>query len=129
MTGVPASEPETVVLKWLENAGWETQIGQAIILIDPFLTRGEVNLGAEWTTTNIALTAGVDRSQLVTISGRERLDFHDFSVQVIESQHGGVRRSGRIRRSKFEEATKTLGRTSQGRRFWSREDVISTTSP
>jgi L-ascorbate metabolism protein UlaG (beta-lactamase superfamily) len=140
-----------VVLKWLGVAGWEIQIGQTIILIDPFLTRGEVSLGAEWktdeaavlnainradyifaghshadhiadipfiakkfdskvigsrTTTNIALTAGVDRSQLVTISGGEKFDFKDFSVQVIESEHGGVRRGGRIGRSKFEEITK-----------------------
>ena len=144
-------EKDSVVLKWLGNAGWEIQIGQTIILIDPFLTRGEANLGAEWktdeaavlnaikradyifaghshadhiadipfiakkfgskvigsrTTTNIALTAGVDKSQLVTISGGEKLNFKDFSVQVIESEHGGIRRGGRIRRSKFEEITK-----------------------
>jgi L-ascorbate metabolism protein UlaG (beta-lactamase superfamily) len=150
VTSVPASEPETVVLKWLGIAGWEIRIGQTIILIDPFLTRGEVNRGAEWTTdeaavlktinradyifaghshadhiadipfiakkfgskvigsrttTNIALTAGVDKSQLLTISGGEKLDFKDFSVQVIESAHGGVRWSGRILRSKFEEIT------------------------
>ena len=149
--GGGTEEKDTVVLKWLGNAGWEIQIGQTTILIDPFLTRGEVNLGAEWktdeaavlkainradyifaghshadhiadipfiakkfgskvigsrTTTNIALTARVDKSQLVTVSGGEKLDFKDFSVQVIESEHGGVRRGGRILRSKFEEITK-----------------------
>jgi L-ascorbate metabolism protein UlaG (beta-lactamase superfamily) len=148
---IEVAAQEGVVLKWLGNAGWEIQIGQTIILIDPFLTRGEANPGAEWktdeaavlkainradyifaghshadhiadipfiakkfgskvigsrTTTNIALTAGVDKSQLVTISGGEKLDFKDFSVQVIESEHGGVRQSGRIRRSRFEEITK-----------------------
>jgi L-ascorbate metabolism protein UlaG (beta-lactamase superfamily) len=151
VTGVPASEPEPVVLKWLGNAGWEIRIGNSVILIDPFVTRKEAIAGVEWktdedavikalskadfifvghshadhvgdvpfiakkfgskvigsrTTTNIALTAGVDKSQLVTISGGEKLDFKDFSVQVIESEHGGIRRGGRIRRSKFEEITK-----------------------
>jgi L-ascorbate metabolism protein UlaG (beta-lactamase superfamily) len=141
----------SIVLKWLGNAGWEIQVGQTIILIDPFLTRGEANPNAEWktdeaavlriikradyifaghshadhiadvpfiakkfgskvigsqTTTNIALTAGVDKSQLVTISGGEHLDFKEFSVQVIESEHGVVRRRGRTRRAKFEEITR-----------------------
>jgi L-ascorbate metabolism protein UlaG (beta-lactamase superfamily) len=149
--GGGTQEKASVVLKWLGIAGWEIQIGQTIILIDPFLTRGEANLGAEWktdeaavlnainradyifaghshadhiadipfiakkfgskvigsrTTTNIALTAGVDKSQLVTIGGGEKLDFKDFSVQVIESEHGGVRRDGRMQRPKFEEITK-----------------------
>jgi L-ascorbate metabolism protein UlaG (beta-lactamase superfamily) len=73
----------------------------------PFIAKkfGSKVIGSQ-TTTNIALTAGVDKSQLVTISGGEKLDFKDFSVQVIESEHGGVRRSGRIRRSRFEEITK-----------------------
>ncbi len=149
--GGGTEEKDTVVLKWLGIAGWEIQIGQTTILIDPFLSRGEVNLGAEWktdeaavlkainradyifaghshadhiadipfiakkfgakvigsrTTINIALTAGVDKSQLITISGGEKLDFKEFSVQVIESEHGGVRRGGRTLRSKFEEITK-----------------------
>ena len=55
------------------------------------------------TTTNIALSAGVDKSQLTTISGGEKLDFKDFSVQVIESQHGVLNRGGRRRQGKFAE--------------------------
>lgn len=55
------------------------------------------------TTTNIALSAGVDKRQLTTISGGEKLDFKDFSVQVIESQHGVLNRGGRRRQAKFEE--------------------------
>jgi L-ascorbate metabolism protein UlaG (beta-lactamase superfamily) len=127
---------QSVVLKWLGNAGWEIQIGPTIILLDPFLTRGEASSGVEWktdeeavlgaikradyifaghshadhiadvpfiakkfgskvigspTTTNIALTGGVDKAQLVTISGGEKLDFKEFSVQVIESEHGAAR--------------------------------------
>jgi L-ascorbate metabolism protein UlaG (beta-lactamase superfamily) len=144
-------EKEAVVLKWLGTAGWEMQIGPAVILIDPFLTRGEANPGTEWktdeeavlqvikradyifaghshadhiadlpfiarkfgskvigsrTTTNIALTARVNKSQLVTISGGEKLDFKEFSVQVIASQHGALVRRGRKQRPKFEEITR-----------------------
>jgi len=149
--GVRQQPQGSVVLKWLGNAGWEIQIGQTIILIDPFLTRGEANPNSEWktdeaavlkvikradyifaghshadhiadvpfiakkfgskvigsqTTTNIALTAGVDKSQLVTIRGGENLDLKDFTVKVVESEHGIVRRGGRTRRPKFEEITK-----------------------
>src|SRR5690349_11941017 len=120
---------EGVFLKWLGTAGWEIQVGEITILIDPFLTRKEPNqTGREWntdeaavlsaikradfifaghshadhigdvpfiakrfgskvigsrTTTNIALTGGVDKSQLVTIRGGEKFDFKEFAVQVI----------------------------------------------
>jgi L-ascorbate metabolism protein UlaG (beta-lactamase superfamily) len=149
-TGEPSPQG-SVVLKWLGTAGWEIHIGQTIILIDPFLTRGQANPGAEWktdeqavlnaikradyifaghshadhiadvpfiakkfgskiigsrTTTNIALTGGVDKSQLVTISGGEKLDFKEFSVQVVESEHGELKTRGGKRRPKFEEITK-----------------------
>jgi L-ascorbate metabolism protein UlaG (beta-lactamase superfamily) len=151
-TGGATPSAQPVVLKWLGNAGWEIQVGQTIILIDPFLTRQEPSrTGAEWktdeeavlkavkradyifaghshadhiadipfiakrfgskvigskTTINIALTGGVDKSQLVTINGGEKLDFKEFSVQVIESEHGALVRAGRRRRPKFEEITK-----------------------
>ena len=149
--GVQQPPQGSMVLKWLGNAGWEIQIGQTIILIDPFITRAEANPNAEWktdeaavlkvikradyifaghshadhiadvpfiakkfgskvigsqTTTNIALTGGVDKSQFVTIHGGENLDFKDFTVKVVESEHGIVRRGGRTRRPKFEEITK-----------------------
>jgi L-ascorbate metabolism protein UlaG (beta-lactamase superfamily) len=73
----------------------------------PFIAKkfGSKVIGSQ-TTTNIALTAGVDKSQLVTISGGENLDFKDFTVKVVESEHGIVRRGGRTRRPKFEEITK-----------------------
>jgi L-ascorbate metabolism protein UlaG (beta-lactamase superfamily) len=153
----------SIVLKWLGNAGWEIQIGQTIILIDPFLTRGEANPNTEWktdeaavlrvikragyifaghshadhiadipfiakkfgskvigsrTTTNIALTAGVDKSQLITISGGEKLDFKEFAVQVIESEHGALRtRGGGKRRPKFEEITRPWSGPIMGSSF------------
>ncbi|MBI2367337.1 MAG: MBL fold metallo-hydrolase, partial [Deltaproteobacteria bacterium] len=154
LSAQPMPDPSgnaSVVLKWLGNAGWEIQIGQTVILIDPFLTRGEANPGTEWktdeqavlsaikradyifaghshadhiadipfiakkfgskvigsrTTTNIALTGRVDKSQLITIRGGEKLDFKEFSVQVIESEHGALVRRGRKQRPKFEEITK-----------------------
>lgn len=39
------------------------------------------------TTTNLALSSGVDSSQLSTIKGGEKFDLGGFSVQVIESLH------------------------------------------
>ena len=151
-----------VTLKWLGNAGWEIQFGQAVILIDPFLTRGEANPTAEWktdeeavlkaikradfifaghshadhiadvpfiakkfgskvigsqTTTNIALTGGVNKSQLITIRGGEKLDFKEFSVQVIESEHGALMQRGTRRRPKFEEITKPWSGPIMGNAF------------
>jgi L-ascorbate metabolism protein UlaG (beta-lactamase superfamily) len=153
---------QRIVLKWLGNAGWEIQIGQTVILIDPFLTRGEANPATEWktdeeavlkaikradyifadhshadhiadipfiakrfgskvigsrTTTNIALTGGVDKAQLITISGGEKLDFNEFSVQVIESEHGALVRRGRKSRPKFEEITKPWSGPIRGDAF------------
>jgi L-ascorbate metabolism protein UlaG (beta-lactamase superfamily) len=145
-SGGGTQDKDSVVLKWLGTAGWEIQLAKTIILIDPFLTRKDRSMGAEWktdeeavlkvirggdyifaghshhdhigdvpfiakrfgskiigstTTTNLALTAGVDKSQLITISGREKLDFKDFSVQVIESRHGWAK--GRPPRKQIEE--------------------------
>ena len=73
----------------------------------PFIAKqfGSKVIGSR-TTTNIALTGGVDKSQLLTISGSEKLDFKDFSVQVIDSEHGALVRHGRKRQPKFEEITK-----------------------
>jgi hypothetical protein len=48
----------------------------------------------------------VDRSQLITISGGEKLELKDFSVQVIESEHGTLVHGGRRVQPKFEEITK-----------------------
>jgi len=62
----------------------------------PFIAKrfGSKIIGSR-TTTNLALTAGVDKSQVVTIRGGEKLDFKEFSVQVIESLHR-VRRGNRF---------------------------------
>lgn len=49
------------------------------------------------------MTAGVGKEQLTTISGGEKLMFKNFSVQVIESQHGVLARSNRRRQPKAEE--------------------------
>ena len=42
------TEEQSIILKWLGNAGWEIRYRKTIILIDPFLTRREAVLGAEW---------------------------------------------------------------------------------
>jgi len=46
---------KVLTLKWLGNAGWEIQFGPTVILIDPFLTRGEASHGAEWKTDEEAV--------------------------------------------------------------------------
>jgi L-ascorbate metabolism protein UlaG (beta-lactamase superfamily) len=84
----------------------------------PFIAKrfGSKVIGSR-TTTNIALSAGVDKAQLVTIQGGEKFDFKDFSVQVIESQHGVLTRSGRRRQSKPEEILKPLPGPIMGNAF------------
>jgi len=70
----------------------------------PFIARrfGSKIIGSR-TTINIALTAGVDKSQLTSIGGGEKFDFKDFSVEVIESQHGVLNRGGRRRQPRSQE--------------------------
>jgi L-ascorbate metabolism protein UlaG (beta-lactamase superfamily) len=159
---VASESPEKVVLKWLGNAGWEIQLGKTIILIDPFLTRKERSMDAEWktdekavlkivkgadyifaghshhdhigdvpfiakrfgskiigsaTTVNLALTAGVDPSQVTTIKGGEKLDFKQFSVEVVESRHAILQRSGRRQTSNREEVLKPWAGPIMGRDF------------
>jgi L-ascorbate metabolism protein UlaG (beta-lactamase superfamily) len=84
----------------------------------PFIAKrfGSKVIGSR-TTTNIALTAGVDKSQLVTISGGEKLDLKEFSVQVIESVHGALMRGGRRSRPKFEEITRPWAGPLMGSSF------------
>jgi L-ascorbate metabolism protein UlaG (beta-lactamase superfamily) len=165
---IRAAEPKTaatsvqekVTLKWLGTVGWEIRIGKSTILIDPFLTRTDRSMDAEWktdeeavlkvisgadyifaghshhdhigdvpfiakrfgskivgsrTTANLALTAGVDKSQTVTVNGGEKLDFNDFSVQVIESRHGW--RQGRPPRKENEEILRPWRGPVMGRDF------------
>ena len=69
------------------------------------------------TTTNIALSAGVDKSRLITIGGGEKFDFKDFSVQVIESRHGMLNRGGRRRQAKFAEVLRPWNGPIMGEAF------------
>ena len=84
----------------------------------PFIAKrfGSKVIGSR-TTTNIALTAGMDKSQLITIQGGEKFDFNDFSVQVIESQHGVLTRSGRRRQPKSEEVLRPWSGPTIGNAF------------
>jgi len=156
------SPTQRVTLKWLGTAGWEIQIGETKILIDPFLTRQQAVASEEWktdeeavlnvingadyifaghshadhigdipfianrfgakvigsrTTVNLSLSAGVDKAQLTTISGGEKLDFKDFSVQVIKSQHGILTRDGRKGQPRSAEITRPLAGPILGKHF------------
>jgi L-ascorbate metabolism protein UlaG (beta-lactamase superfamily) len=151
-----------VVLKWLGNAGWEIRLGKSAILIDPFLTRKDRSMDAEWktdeqavlkvvkgadyifaghshhdhigdvpfiakrfgskiigsqTTASIAVTAGVDPAQVTTIKGGEKLDFNQFSVEIVESRHAILQRSGRRQTSRREKILKPWPGPIMGRDF------------
>jgi hypothetical protein len=41
--------------KWLRNVGWEIRLGKITILIDPFLTREDRSMDAEWKTDEEAV--------------------------------------------------------------------------
>jgi len=84
----------------------------------PFIAKrfGAKVIGSR-TTVNLSLSAGVDKAQLTTISGGEKFDFKDFSVQVIESQHGILRRGGQKRQPKSAEITKPLSGPILGKHF------------
>ena len=156
------SPTQRVTLKWLGVAGWEIQIGETKILIDPFLTRQQAVASEEWktdeeavlnvingadyifaghshadhigdipfiakrfgakvigsrTTVNLSLSASVDKAQLTTISGGEKLDFKGFSVQVIKSQHGILTRDGRKGQPRSAEITRPLAGPILGKHF------------
>lgn len=85
----------------------------------PFIAKrfGAKVIGSR-TTINLSLSAGVDKAQLTTISGGEKLDFKDFSLQVIESQHGVLNRGGQKRQlSKSAEITSPLSGPILGKYF------------
>lgn len=58
-------ETKGFTLKWLDNAGWEIQIGLTVVLIDPFLTRGEANPSTEWKTDEEAVLGRVKRADYI----------------------------------------------------------------
>jgi L-ascorbate metabolism protein UlaG (beta-lactamase superfamily) len=69
------------------------------------------------TTTNIAITAGVDKAQVITIAGGEKLEFKDFTVQVVNSVHGTVTRGGQQRQPRTAEILQPLNGPITGRAF------------
>jgi L-ascorbate metabolism protein UlaG (beta-lactamase superfamily) len=84
----------------------------------PFIAKrfGSKIIGSQ-TTASIALTAGVQPSQVTTIKGGEKLDFKGFSVEVVESRHAILQRSGRRQTSKREEILKPWPGPIMGRDF------------
>jgi L-ascorbate metabolism protein UlaG (beta-lactamase superfamily) len=95
----------------------------------PFIAKrfGAKVIGSR-TTVNLSLSAGVDKAQLTTISGSEKLDFKDFSVQVIKSRHGILTRDGQKRQPRSAEITRPLSGRILGKHYVEVE-VIFTTSP
>ena len=111
---------EAAVLKVITGADYifaghshHDHIGDA-----PFIAKrfGAKLIGSR-TTTNLMLSAGVNGSQLVTIGGGENLIERDFSVRVIESRHGELRRNGRRVQSKPEEILEPKAGPLVGRDF------------
>jgi len=111
---------EEAVLKVIKGADYifaghshADHIGDATFIAKRF---GSKIIGSR-TTTNLMLTAGVDRSQLTTITGGEKLDFKEFSVEVIESRHGILTGRGRKTPPKFEEIFRPWSGPIMGRDF------------
>ena len=84
----------------------------------PFIAKrfGAKVIGSR-TTVNLSLSAGVDKAQVTAISGGEKLDFKDFSVQVIESQHGILNRGGQKRQPRSAEITSPPSGPILGKHF------------
>src|ERR671911_2557729 len=84
----------------------------------PFIAKrfGAKVIGSR-TTVNLSLSAGVDKALLTAISGGEKLDVKDFSVQVIKSQHGILTRDGQKRQLKSAEITSPLSGPILGKHF------------
>jgi hypothetical protein len=68
-----SSAGQGVTLKWLGVAGWEIQFGQTVILIDPFLTRGQANPTAEWKTDEGAVLSVINRADYI-FAGHSQAD-------------------------------------------------------
>ena len=84
----------------------------------PFIAKrfGAKVIGSR-TTINLWLSTGVDKAQLTAISGGEKLDFKDFSAQVIESQHGVLKRGSQKRQPRSTEITSPLSGQILGKHF------------
>ena len=84
----------------------------------PFIAKhfGAKLIGSR-TTTNIAVSAGVDKAQVITIAGGEKLEFKDFTVQVINSIHGTITRGGQQRQPRTAEILQPLNGPITGKAF------------
>jgi L-ascorbate metabolism protein UlaG (beta-lactamase superfamily) len=74
-------------LKWLGTAGWEVQIGQITVLIDPFLTRKEPDrIGKEWKTDEEAVLKAIKRANYI-FAGHSHAD-HIADIPFIAKKFG-----------------------------------------
>lgn len=83
---VSAESHEKVVLKWLGTAGWEIQYRQKIILIDPFLTRKDRVMDAEWKTDEAAVIKTITGADYI-FAGHSHVD-HIGDMPVIAKRFG-----------------------------------------
>ena len=111
---------EEAVLKVIKGADYifaghshHDHIGDVAFIAKRF---GSKVIGSR-TTANLMLTAGVDKSQLVTVSDGENLISKEFSVQVIESRHAILQRSGRRQPAPLEEITAPWAGPILGKHF------------
>ena len=81
---------EEVVFKYVKGADYifaghshGDHVGDLPLIAKKF---GAKIIGSR-TTMNLALSGGVDRSQITMIRGGEKLDFKEFTVDVIPSEH------------------------------------------
>jgi L-ascorbate metabolism protein UlaG (beta-lactamase superfamily) len=79
-------EPANVVVKWLGNAGWEIRYGKSVILIDPFLTRKDRVMDAEWKTDEAAVLKVIDGADYI-FAGHSHHD-HIGDIPFIAKRFG-----------------------------------------
>jgi glyoxylase-like metal-dependent hydrolase (beta-lactamase superfamily II) len=84
--GGGTQENDSVVLKWLGNAGWEICAGETVILIDPFLTRKEANPGVEWKTDEDTVMKVISKADFIFV-GHSHAD-HIGDVPFIAKRFG-----------------------------------------
>ena len=75
-----------VILKWLGAAGWEIQIAQTKILIDPFLTRRQAVAAEEWNTDEEAVLNVINGADYI-FAGHSHAD-HIGDIPFIAKRFG-----------------------------------------
>lgn len=77
---------EKITLKWLGTAGWEIQLGKTFIFIDPFLTRKDRIMDAEWKTDETEVLKAIKGADYI-FAGHSHHD-HIGDVPFIAKRFG-----------------------------------------